>query len=49
MGYRATDLSKIKDKDQKKYYREMQELYKIEEPLTEEEKEDIEKWKELLK
>ena len=49
MGYRAMDLSKIKDKDQKKYYKEMQELYKIEETLTEEEKEDKERWIELLK
>lgn len=29
MGYRGTDVSEIKDKDQKDFYRKMQELYKI--------------------
>lgn len=49
MSYRAKDLSKIKDKDEKAFYRQMQELYKIEEQLTDEEIQDIEKWKEILK
>lgn len=49
MSYRAKDLSKIKDKDEKAYYKQMQELYKIEEQLTDEEIQDIEKWKEILK
>lgn len=49
MSYRAKDLSKIKDKDEKAFYRQMQELYKIEEQLTDEEIQDIEKWKEKLK
>jgi len=29
MGYRAMDLSKIKDKEQKAYYKNLKELYKI--------------------
>lgn len=29
MGYRATDLSKIKDKDQKAYYNKMKKIYEI--------------------
>ena len=29
MGYRSVDLSKIKDKEQKLYYKKMKELYKI--------------------
>lgn len=35
MGYRSTDLSKIKDKEQKAYYKKMQELYKI--PISQDE------------
>jgi len=29
MGYRAVDLGKIKDKEQKAYYKKMKDLYKI--------------------
>jgi CO dehydrogenase/acetyl-CoA synthase alpha subunit len=29
MGYRAMGLGKIKDKEQKAYYKKMQDLYKI--------------------
>lgn len=35
MGYRSMDLSKIKDKEQKAYYKKMQELYKI--PISKDE------------
>lgn len=40
MGYRAMDLSKIKDKDMKKYYKKMQEEYKLPDMRSEEEKEN---------
>ena len=40
MGYRAIDLSKIKDKSMKKQYKKLQELYKLPDMMTEEEKED---------
>lgn len=40
MGYRAMDLSKIKDKDMKKYYKELQEEYKLPDMRSEEEKEE---------
>lgn len=38
MRYRSTDLSTIKDKEQKAYYKKMQELYKIPLPQDEQEK-----------
>ena len=40
MGYRAMDLSKIKDKSMKKQYKKLQELYKHPDMRTEQEKED---------
>ncbi len=40
MGYRAIDLSKIKDKSMKKQYKKLQELYKLPDMRTEQEKED---------
>lgn len=40
MGYRAMNLSKIKDKDMKKYYKELQEEYKLPDMRSEEEKEE---------
>lgn len=40
MRYRSTDLSTIKDKEQKAYYKKMQELYKIPLPQDEQEKLD---------
>ena len=40
MGYRAIDLSKIKDKSIKKQYKKLQELYKLPDMRTEQEKED---------
>lgn len=39
MGYRAMDISKIKDKKEKKRYRELQRLYALPDMRTEEEKE----------
>lgn len=39
MGYRSMDLSKIKDKEEKVYYKKMQELYKI--PISKDEKEKL--------
>ncbi len=38
--YRSMDLSKIKDKDQKKFYREMKSFYRLPDNRTEEEKEE---------
>lgn len=39
MGYRAMDLSKIKDKDEKKYYKKLKRLYALPDMRTEEQKE----------
>lgn len=49
MGYRATDLSKIKDKEQKAFYKQMQELYKIEDQISDEDLAELEKWNNILK
>lgn len=38
MGYRVLDLNTIKDKEQKKHYRKLKELYKLPDERTEEEK-----------
>lgn len=40
MSYRAIDLSKIKDKDMKKYYKKMKKLYALPDLRSEEEKEN---------
>ena len=40
MGYRALDLTKIKNKQEKKRYKELQELYKLPDMRSEEEKEE---------
>lgn len=40
MSYRAIDLSKIKDKDMKKYYKKMKRLYALPDLRSEEEKEN---------
>lgn len=42
LEYRSIDLSKIKDKDQKEFYKEMQDLYKIPSKIDKEEKAKIE-------
>lgn len=39
MGYRAIDLSKIKDKEERKRYRKLQKLYALPDMRTQEEKE----------
>jgi hypothetical protein len=41
MGYRALDLSKIKDKEQKAYYKRMKDMYKIPNNINKDEKEKI--------
>lgn len=48
MKFRCMDLNKIKDKEEKAYYKEMQELYKIEEETTEEDLKEFEKWNNIL-
>lgn len=40
MGYRAMELSKIKDKEMKKHYKQLQEEYKLPDMRSEEEKEE---------
>ena len=40
MSYRAIDLSKIKDKDMKKYYKKMKKIYTLPDLRSEEEKEN---------
>ena len=39
MGYRAMDISKIKDKDEKKHYKRLQQLYALPDMRTAEQKE----------
>lgn len=39
MGYRSMDLSKIKDKEQKAYYKKMQKIYEI--PINQDEREKL--------
>ena len=39
MGYRSIDLSKIKDKEQKAYYRKLKRDFALPDNRTEEEKE----------
>lgn len=46
MGYRAMDINKIKDKEQKLYYKKMQDLYKI--PLPQDEQDKLEKINNIL-
>lgn len=46
MGYRAMDMSKIKDKEEKAYYRKMKELYKI--PISKDEESKLEEINNIL-
>lgn len=46
--YRSMDLSKIKDKEQKKFYKNMKKLYNID-TISEKEKAELEKWNKILK
>lgn len=48
MGYRAMDVNKIKDKEQKAYYKKMQELYKIPSNISKDEKEKLSEIEEIL-
>ncbi|MFX0548203.1 bacteriophage Gp15 family protein [Hathewaya histolytica] len=48
MGYRVIDLGKIKDKEQKNYYKKMKELYKIPTNISKNEKEKLNKIEEIL-
>lgn len=49
MQYRAMDLSKIKDKEQKKFYKKMKDIYKLKEKINEEDKKALDEIKKLLK
>ena len=49
MQYRSMDLSKIKDKEQKKFYKKMQKIYKLKEKMNEEDKKALDEVKKLLK
>ncbi|WP_346962404.1 bacteriophage Gp15 family protein [Clostridium sp.] len=46
MGYRAMDVNKIKDKEQKAHYAKMQELYKI--PINKDEEEKLDEINQIL-
>ncbi|AUM91506.1 bacteriophage Gp15 family protein [Clostridium botulinum] len=48
MGYRTMDLSKIKDKEEKAYYRKMKELYKIPVNISKDEIEKLDEIKVIL-
>lgn len=48
MQYRSTDISKITDKEQKKFYKDMQKIYSLEKPDMEELK-LLEEWNSKLK
>ena len=46
MGYRSMDLSKIKDKEQKAYYKKMKDIYKI--PIAQDEQEKLDEIEKAL-
>lgn len=48
MGYRAMDINKIKDKEEKAYYNKMKELYKIPSNISKDEKEKLSEIEEIL-
>jgi len=48
MGYRAMDLSKIKDKSQRDFYKKAKEIYKIPTMLNKDEKQKISDIEETL-
>ena len=48
MGYRSMDLNKIKDKEEKKHYKKMKELYKIQSHISKDETEKIDMIQEAL-
>ena len=47
--FRSVDVNKIKDKEQKKYYKQMQKIYEIKEELSEEDKKYLDDLYEKLK
>lgn len=49
MQYRSMDLSKIQDKEQKKFYKKMKDIYKLKEKISEEDKKALEDIRKLLK
>lgn len=49
MQYRAMDLSKIKDKEQKKFYKKMKDIYKLKEKISKEDKDALDKVRDMLK
>lgn len=49
MKYRSIDLSKIKDKEERKFYRDMQELYKLDEKNNRADLEALGKYRQMLK
>lgn len=48
MQYRAMDLSKIKDKEQRKFYKKMQETYKLKEKICEADQKALDDVRKLL-
>lgn len=48
MGYRSVDINKIKDKEQKAYYKKMKELYKIPSNISKDEKQKLDQIQEIL-
>ncbi len=48
MGYRAMDLGKIKDKEQKAYYKKMKDLYKIPTNISKDENEKLDEIEKIL-
>ena len=49
MKYRSIDLSQIKDKEERKFYKDMQELYKLDEKINKADLEALNKWNKVLK
>nr|WP_321026287.1 bacteriophage Gp15 family protein [Clostridium neonatale] len=49
MQYRSMDLSKIQDKEQKKFYKKMKDIYKLKEKISEEDKKALDDVRKLLK
>ena len=48
MGYRSMDLSKVKDKEQKAYYKKMKDLYKIPTQISKDEEEKLKEIEKVL-
>lgn len=48
MGYRAMDINKIKDKEEKAHYKKMKELYKIPSNISKDEEEKLDEINQIL-